>query len=147
MKHRAVIFDVDGTLANIEHRRHWVQSKPKNWPAFNAAMKKDGIHQDVAYVFDIFKEAGHTMLIASGRGEEDREVTELWLFEAGLVYEKLYMRPAKDYRPDNIIKMEILDQMRQDGYNPHFVFDDRNQVVDAWRQAGLRCFQVAPGNF
>lgn len=27
------------------------------------------------------------------------------------------------------------------------VFDDRNQVVDMWRGMGLRCYQVAPGNF
>jgi len=27
------------------------------------------------------------------------------------------------------------------------VFDDRQQVVDMWRQNDLTCFQVADGNF
>jgi hypothetical protein len=26
-----VIFDIDGTLADPEHRRHYVRVKPKNW--------------------------------------------------------------------------------------------------------------------
>jgi hypothetical protein len=27
------------------------------------------------------------------------------------------------------------------------VFDDRQKVVDMWRDMGLTCMQVAPGNF
>ena len=27
------------------------------------------------------------------------------------------------------------------------VFDDRQKVVDMWREIGLTCMQVAPGNF
>jgi len=28
------VFDLDGTLANIDHRLHFIKTKPKNWPAF-----------------------------------------------------------------------------------------------------------------
>jgi hypothetical protein len=46
-----------------------------------------------------------------------------------------------------VIKGEILDQMLVDGYTPTIAVDDRNQVVDMWRARGLRCLQVAPGDF
>ena len=153
-----VIFDVDGTIANIEHRRHWVASKPKNWAAFNRGMKNDLPHRDIIWVMKVFYDAGARILIASGRGEEDREVTTSWLVQQNIVpapavvvqdivYEKLYMRAAKDYRSDDIVKREILDIMRADGYNPTMAIDDRDQVVAMWREAGLRCLQVAPGDF
>ena len=87
------------------------------------------------------------MLIASGRGEDDRAKTEKWLTDHHIYFEVLYMRPAKDMRPDNIIKYEILEEIRSTHGEPFMVFDDRNQVVDMWRENGVRCVQVAPGDF
>jgi len=144
---KIVIFDIDGTLANIAHRRHFVRTKPRNWPAFNKAMVHDTPHDDIIWLYKMLQETGCTMLIASGRGEEDRTKTEVWLMEQGITYKKLYMRPAKDSRADNIIKGEILEQIRAEHGEPHMVFDDRNQVVDMWRANGVRCLQVAPGDF
>lgn len=170
-----VVFDIDGTLADVEHRRHWVQSKPRNWPAFARGMKDDTPKEHIVKIFKtLYKETlEYRILIASGREEEYRDITERWLGEKCAIFEyqkpfntewwntycaeggedgpafyrKLYMRPLKDYRADNIVKREILDAMRGDGYNPAIVFDDRNQVVEMWRQAGLTCLQVADGNF
>lgn len=145
-----VIFDIDGTLANCEHRIHWVRSQPKNWPAFNRAMKDDTPNWDIVWLLQSLWMAGATILIASGRNEDDRAVTEKWLNEVAMIpnkYTKLYMRASKDYRSDDIVKSEILDQMRADGYNPTMSIDDRQQVVDMWRARGIRCLQVAPGDF
>lgn len=145
-----IIFDIDGTLANCEHRIHFVRSKPKNWPAFNKAMKDDTPNQDIIWLLKTFHYVGATILIASGRSEDDRAVTEEWLKNVAFVgnmYKKLYMRPSRDYRSDDIVKGEILDQMRADGFNPNMAIDDRQQVVDMWRARGLRCLQVAPGDF
>jgi phosphoglycolate phosphatase-like HAD superfamily hydrolase len=148
MTKKIVIFDIDGTLANIEHRRAFVRDKPKNWPAFNKAMVNDTPHDDVIWLFKLMQNEPDTiMLVASGRGEEDREKTEKWLLEQRVVYQKLYMRPAKDSRRDDIIKEEILAQIRAEFGEPYMAIDDRNQVVDMWRRNGLRCLQVAPGDF
>ena len=59
----------------------------------------------------------------------------------------MLMRRTKDYRSDDIVKKEMLDEMRAIGYNPTLVFDDRDRVVKMWRENGLRCFQVAEGDF
>ncbi len=145
---KVVIFDIDGTLANIAHRQKFVRQKPKRWDLFNKAIPNDTPHSDILWLFSLMaKEPDTTMIVASGRGEEDRAVTEQWLAEAGILYAKLYMRPARDYRRDDIIKGEILEQIRSEFGEPYMAVDDRNGVVDMWRSNGIRCLQVAPGDF
>ena len=145
---KVLVWDIDGTLANCEHRQHHVQNKPKRWDLFNAGMANDSPHGDIIWLFQTLQKQEDTiMLIASGRGEEHRSITEEWLTEHEIFFRKLYMRPAKDSRRDSIIKTEILDQIRMEFATPFIVFDDRRQVVDMWRENGVRCLQVQPGEF
>lgn len=144
---KTFIFDIDGTLANIEHRRDFVRTKPKNWSAFNNAMHLDTPNEDIIWLAQTFHAMGHTILIASGRGEEQREVTEKWLKDHNVPHVKLFMRPAKDNRRDDIIKEEILFQIEKEFGWPDMVFDDREQVVNMWRKHKIRCLQVDFGDF
>ena len=58
------------------------------------------------------------------------------------------MRAADDYRKDDEVKFELYKENVDDKYFIHYVLDDRNQVVDMWRdKCNLTCFQVAPGDF
>ena len=88
------------------------------------------------------------ILFTSGREDKYREPTERFLNEhlPGIPYE-LYMRKSGDTRKDAVIKCEMFDENIKGRYNILFVLDDRNQVVDNWREMGLPTFQVAPGNF
>ena len=57
------------------------------------------------------------------------------------------MRKDGDQRADHIVKREILAQIRNAGFEPVLVFDDRQSVVDMWRDQGIRVAQTAPGDF
>ena len=142
-----IVFDIDGTLANIDHRRHHVAVKPKNWPAFQAAAHLDTTHEAVAILARSLATLAHRIILCSGRGEQERPVTEVWLKKHQISYQRLYMRTEKDYRADDVIKQELLAQMRADGYDPWLAFDDRDRVVAMWRRNGIVCAQVAEGNF
>lgn len=147
---KVILCDIDGTLADPKHRLGFVRTKPKNWKAFFELSEHDPPHDDIVWLVKTLKAVGCTILIVTARNEDERERTVKWLHEkAGLegVYERLYMREAKDYRDDSVVKKEILDKIRSDGYNPEIVLDDRNGVVAMWREAGLRCLQVQPGDF
>jgi hypothetical protein len=146
---KVIVFDIDGTLANIEHRRSFVATKPKNWKAFNAGIVYDTPHEDIVDLVNVFRECReyHRIILCSGRGEEQRKVTESQMDSFGVKYAQLYMRPANDHRPDYIVKVELLQQIRKEHGEPKFWFDDRNQVVDAIRAEGVRVLQVAPGDF
>jgi len=139
-----VVFDVDGTIANIEHRRAYVRTKPKNWKAFEAGIPNDDVNLPVAEVFrQLVSDAAFTdVVLASGRSEKTREATEDWLRFYNLQgYQKLYMRQDGDYRSDVDVKSEILDQIIVDfGKKPDMVFDDRKGVVDMWKRNGIWVF-------
>lgn len=144
---KVIVFDIDGTLANIEHRRQFVATKPKNWAAFNAGIPDDVPHEEIVFLAKTFAEQGNTVLLCSGRGEEQREVTVEQMDRFGVKFSKLFMRPQRDHRQDNIVKVELLQQIRQEFGEPFLWFDDRKQVVDAIRAEGVRVLQVAPGDF
>lgn len=149
MTHKTVIFDIDGTLADLTHRRHFVAAHPKNWNSFFNEIRKDTPVADVVS-FCNFMLNHANIVFCTGRGEEYRAETTEWLFKhvwnLPLRF-KLMMRPAKDSRPDDIIKKEMLDQLRAEGRDIWFVVDDRQRVVDMWRANGVTVFQCAPGDF
>lgn len=144
-----VVFDLDGTLANIEHRLDYVRSKPKNWKAFAAGIPNDKVNEPVAEVFFALRNDGHDIIFASGRNERSRDATASWLDRKGfwcVDSSKLYMRKADDFRSDDIVKHEILDQIIIDyGKKPDMWFDDRPRVVKAIRSRGVFVFDVYQG--
>lgn len=145
---KVIVFDLDGTICNVNHRRHWVASKPKNWAAWNASIPNDTPHDDIVWMLESFHLRADTRIVlCSGRGEENRTVTEQWLEDHFIHYDALYMRAERDNRKDSIVKVELLARIREDYGNPFIWFDDRNQVVDAIREQGVRVCQVAPGDF
>jgi len=144
---KVIVFDIDGTLANIEHRRSFVATKPKNWRAFTAGIPNDTPHEDIVWLARFFALQKHSVLLCSGRGEEQRDVTKKQMDRFGVYYDKLFMRPVDDHRQDSIVKVELLQQIRSEFGNPWLWFDDRQQVVDAIRAEGVRVLQVCAGDF
>ena len=144
-----VIFDLDGTLALIDERRA-LAAKPDgkiNWKTFfapeNIALDKP--NNPVMMAFHAFKELGYEMVIFSGRDEISRAETEAWLDGYDIHFDMMKMRPQGSFTPDDVLKKQWLDELGAD--RVFCVFDDRDKVVKMWRDNGLTCFQVAPGNF
>ena len=146
-----VICDIDGTIANCEHRKHYVTERPKNHEAFYAGVKDDTpIWSVIGLVQTLLAyEGSRTELVfVTGRPERCRTDTVEWLKHTHLYPNDytLLMRKDKDYRQDYIVKQEILDT-HIDKSRVWLVLDDRKQVVDMWRRNGLTCLQVADGDF
>jgi predicted ABC-type ATPase len=146
---KAVLIDIDGTLANIEHRRHHLQGEKKDWGLFFADMQFDAVNETVARAMTLYSRAGYTIILMSGRPANYRALTEQWLVQHGLDphYFALFMRPFNDSRQDYLIKQELYAKYIQPYFDVEVVFDDRNQVVKMWRDIGLTCFQVNYGDF
>lgn len=136
---KAFIVDIDGTISNGSHRQHFVMNTPKNWAAYNAAMHLD---KPIEPVIDTIKCLAlvSSIILCSGRQDENRQVTVEWLAKHGVPYTELFMRKTKDYRDDCIIKKEIYENLILPNYNVVAVFDDRVKVVNMWRSLGLYVF-------
>lgn len=146
------IFDLDGTLALTEHRQHLVQGTDKpDWAAFFAACVGDSPNVPVIETLINLIEAHAEVWIWSGRSSEVMEQTKHWLAEhLGDIAEDvpLTMRVEGDFTPDDELKRAWLSYISAyDRRRLVAVFDDRDKVVAMWREAGVPCFQVAPGAF
>lgn len=139
----AIIVDVDGTLADVAHRRHHVRGGNRDWGAFFGAMADDPPVIPVITLVRCMSDAGYKIILCSGRPEQYRSVTESWLVQYQVPYDALFMRPDDDTRPDHIVKREMLAQIRRDEIDIAFAVDDRPSVVAAWRAEGLTCFACA----
>lgn len=142
-----IIFDVDGTLMDIEHRRHFVTQRPKDFKSFREHTKFDTRKEDVFAIADSLQAQGHRILISTGRIKSEHDITVKQIRDGGIDFEKIYMRSDTDYRPDDELKEGYLEKMRRDGYTPTIAFDDRQRVVDMFRSKGLTVFQVDEGDF
>lgn len=152
------IFDIDGTLAIIEHRLHHLQNKndEQRWKKFYKDCSYDATNIPVMHTMETLQRAGAEIWFFSGRSEDVREETVEWLsFRSSFTKERLTFRPeiltmrgSKDFREDDVLKEEWLHNMLDvDRKRLVAVFDDRDRVVAMWRRNGVPCFQVAPGAF
>lgn len=143
-----ILFDIDGTLALIDHRRAFLERDHPDWKSFNAAMGDDTPNPPIVALYrTLWASNDYELILVSGRGEESRALTEQWLAWNEIPFEALLMRPLNDSRPDTDIKHEILCRLRAQGNRILFVVDDRQSVVDMWRANGVVCLQCAQGDF
>lgn len=143
-----VVFDIDGTLADISERRLHLEGSSPDWSRFNGGMSTDVPNFPVVELYKALWDSGRFKLVlTSGRNERFRKFTENWLFWNEVRFDAIYMRADNDGRPDHEIKREFLDRIRQDYGEVLFAVDDRQQVVDMWRRNGVTCLQCADGNF
>lgn len=148
-----VIFDLDGTLADVRHRLPLIKKKPPDWAAFFDAGSGDPVIESSVRLLEMIHwygreygegfEVSPRIFVCSGRPDSHRSQAEEWLTRVlGDVskFVTLLMRAAGDHRPDYIIKKEMLDGIRGQGYKPLFSVDDRPSVVKMWRAEGVPCF-------
>jgi len=146
---KIVIFDLDGTLALIDKRRD-VSTKDNgkmDWAKFfdPTMVDLDDPNTPVITMANLLS-SQYRIWILSGRSDVTRQATIDWLSINGVDYDNLVMRPQNHlYMADNDLKKIWLESIGSD--NVAMVFDDRQQVVDMWRDNGLTTFQVADGDF
>lgn len=141
-----VICDIDGTIADISHRVHYLEKSPKDWDSFYDACDKDSHYPAIMALLHMISNGKTEIWYVSGRRESTREKTERWLREKKFPYGYVYLRQDGDKRPDTIIKKEILDKYI-DRKEVLFVLEDRSSVVKMWRDEGLICLQVKEGDY
>lgn len=142
MKKKAIICDLDGTLALLNGRS----------PYDASTAMEDMLNEPVANILSVYdnqKLFEIDLILLTGRYDTYRSQTEQWLEKHGITnYKELYMRPAQDKRQDVIFKKEIYKTYIEPEYDVLFVLEDRDQVVRMWRkELGLTCLQVEYGDF
>jgi FMN phosphatase YigB (HAD superfamily) len=148
MSTKAIIVDIDGTLASIEWRRHFVSGEKQDadWASFFAGLPFDAPVPSVVAKVEQARAEGRKVILTSGRPDMLRRLTKQWLAKHSIEFDHLIMRPSNDMRRDSIVKEEAYWQFIEPFFNVVLVIDDRVPVVEMWRRLGLNVEAVVdPG--
>jgi len=146
---QTVVFDIDGTLADVSSVRHHVinihnEAKfKKNFDKFHEeSVSCPPIRWVLASALDA-KGMGFRVIQVTARQEKYRPHTSWWLADNYVPSDGLYMRANGDFRPDYVVKREILDRLIL-RYDIRKAFDDNPNVVRLWSEYDIPCV-VVPG--
>jgi FMN phosphatase YigB (HAD superfamily) len=145
---KVIIFDIDGTLADLNGREQFLHNGKKDWKNFNANMDKDLPNTPVVELYRTLYESNrYELILVSGRQECFRKVTETWLVWHQIPFDTLLMRRDDDFRHDHEVKQGILQSLQAQGKEILLSVDDRQSVVDMWRANGITCLQCTKGDY
>jgi predicted secreted acid phosphatase len=134
-----VVLDIDGTIANNDHRAHYVDRKegdptPKDWDGFLQPhlVAKDTIVRGAAKAIEHFTRLGYRLVFLTGRREELRKTTAFWLkerFDLDVTDDQLIMRPVGNMMKPTEYKREQIVNLRGEFPKETFLFVDDDQFM------------------
>lgn len=141
-----VICDLDGTLAECSHRVPLIP----DWDAFHRASVDDKPYANVVELVSILNREC-PVLILTGRTITHKGITQAWLHQHNVHYDELIMRGELDFTSDTECKWNLAVQFfgSEEAVlaNTFLVIDDRDKVVEMWRNKGLTCLQPRLGDY
>lgn len=146
-----VVVDLDGTLYDSTARQHLVAAG--QWEEYHRASEDDPPNRPVLELLQLLPP--HTVVVAcTGRNEAHRSITESWLMRHGAPVDHLLMRPDDNYTSDAVVKPQLLAAWAEEHFPGQAlqelvwaVLEDRDKMVEMWRDMGLPCWQVNSGSF
>lgn len=143
------VFDLDGTLANCDHRQDFALNK--DWDTFHSLCHLDTMYEDVCELFHLLETHADFVMIVTGRDSAYRRQTEQWLHENGLYPDVILMRPEGNRDADHIMKLALVDEYfgsRQEAMDAIVCwFEDRDALVENLRNVGITVLQVKAGSY
>lgn len=145
-----IVVDLDGTLCDCSHRVHLAQAK--QWEEFHKGIPEDKVYEDVHQIMSALL-GYYDIILLTSRDEKTRQATMDW-FEANKILDfvdELLMRPEGNHESDHILKprllMEYFGSLERAKEKVLFILEDRDKVVQIWRDLGFRCWQVQAGAY
>lgn len=139
----AYIFDIDWTIANLEHRLHYIKWEVKDHKSFLDNTSKDTPIYPTIRILQCLKQLWYTIVLVSGRSDVTCEDTKERLLKNNIEYDFLLMRKSRDHRPDYMVKEDIYEKcLKKEHDKILWVFEDRKQVKRMWVSKWLFVFDV-----
>ena len=145
----AVVFDVDGVLADANHRQEILftgSGRRKNWKAFFAAAGDDAVIEEVARVTELL-DPSLAVVLLTARPTTIQDTTLAWLGQHGLRWDLLVMRPEGDFRASPDAKRMAVHELRSAGFDLRLAFDDDRRNVDMFHDEGIPCIYIHSGYY
>ena len=142
----AVIFDIDGVLADASGRQHHLFGLRRDWDAFFAECGEDPIIPEVARLLELLAPELVVVLLTA-RPARVRDQTLAWLSEHGLRYDLLVMRELADRRPAREFKRAETLRLMRLGYLLRLAVEDDPANLEMFEAEGVPCLYVHSGYY
>jgi hypothetical protein len=144
----AVVFDIDGVLADAGHRQDILDSggRRKNWKAFFAAAGDDAVIEEVARATELM-DPDLCVVLLTARPTTIQRITLTWLQQHDLRWDLLVMRPEGDFRSSPEAKRLAVHELRAEGFDLRLAFDDDRRNVDMFHDEGIPCIYIHSGYY
>ncbi len=136
MKPEAHIYDVDGTLANVDPYLHYVRGSNRDYRAFHEASIDALPNTEVVEMLNNTVADQCAVIIVTSRKEKYRALTSMWLAKNNIRSHALFMRADNDDRPDYEAKKDMLDKITK-LWNVTHAIDDNPNVIRLWQDNNI----------
>ena len=146
-----LLVDIDGTLADCNERvAKFLADDKQDWNSFYGACGEDKPIITVIAIVEALSKS-YDIVLCTGRRKSCDTATREWLkkYAPNIANCPIIYRKDDDHRHDTIVKPEQLKEwmVANNKRKPFAIFEDRNSMVEKWRELGYTCLQVADGDF
>jgi len=143
---RAVVFDIDGVLADAQGRQHHLEWGRRDWDAFFEAAADDPVIREVETLLGLLDPVLQVLLVTA-RPRRIRDLTLSWLDHHELRWDLLVMRPTREFSPAVGFKRDVVDELRDEGFTLELALEDDPRNRAMYVDAGVPCLYVHSGYY
>ena len=135
-----ILCDIDGTVANNDHRQHFLEGK-KDWDGFFSQLINDKPIYSIINKVNNEYLTGKKIIFLTGRPERYRYSTSLWLKKYFNFELRILMRKDNDQNNKLKVKREIFE----DNFLPNeidYIIDNDKELISMWMDYGIETYEV-----
>ena len=142
----AVVFDLDGVLADAAARQHFIKGPRPDWESFFSASSEDPLREEVAALLGLLSPE-LTIVLLTARPARIGTLTMDWLTHYELRWDLLVMRCDGDRRSAQSFKQEAVRQLQGRGLDLKLCVEDDLRNVEMFRAEGLTALYIHSGYY
>jgi hypothetical protein len=140
----AVILDIDGVLADATGRQHHLERN--DWRSFFDGVDEDPVIAEIGIMAQLLDSSLQVILV-TGRPHRVADKTVSWLNEHNLRWDVLVTRDQGNDIGVDTFKLDVLEQLREDGFRVRLAVDDDPKNHAMYVKAGVPCIYIHSGYY
>lgn len=141
-----MLVDVDGVIADGEHRQHLLDGPKKRWQDFFRASPDDPPLLPAITMLDLIGE-DTVVILVTARPESIHDETVAWLLEFDVRWDLLVMRGRRDHGPSPEMKRLAVEELRSAGFDPVLAIDDDQRNISMYTEEDIPALYLHSGYY